>query len=278
MEIRKITASLGAEAIGIDLSTPATPEQTHALRAAILEHGVLLIRNQRLTPARLAALSRGFGPLEPYGSTVGEFLMRDEPDIIVLSNIVENGRPVGIRDAGQYWHTDRSYVPQPCWASLLYSVEIPVGADGVARGDTAFTSAAAAFDALPEARKAWLRTLSAVHRYVYRYTAEPTNRLPDAVHPVVLRHPFTGRESLFVNAGFTPEIVGMSKAESDALLAELWEHVARPEFGFVHKWRIGDVVMWDNFATQHRATGDYELPLRRLMWRTTVREPAQEAR
>ncbi len=274
MKIRKITPALGAEVLDVDLSRAPTEAQANALREAILAHGVLLIRDQRLSPSQLAVLSRAFGPIEPYGSTVGEFLMRDEPDVLVLSNIVENGKPVGIQDAGQYWHTDRSYVAEPAWSSLLYAVEVPVGEDGRVRGDTAFTSTVAAFDALPESRKAYLRTLRAVHRYVYRYTAEPKNRLPDAVHPVVLRHPYNGRESLYVNAGFTPAIEGMPAAESDALLAELFAHVAKPEFGFVHHWRVGDIIMWDNFATQHRATGDYGPPLRRLMWRTTVCRPA----
>lgn len=276
MNIRPLTDSLGAEVTGVDLSIE--PERVaDTLRAAFLAHSVLVVRDQHLNEDQFVRLTRCMGPVEPYESTVKQFLMPGHPEIIVLSNMLENGRPIGIRDAGQYWHTDRSYVKDPAWSSLLHAIRLPVDAQGVTRGDTQFASTVAAFAALPAAMQQRLRGLQAVHRYVYRYTKAPADRLPDVAHPVALRHPYTGRESLYVNKGFTFGIVGMAQAEADALLEELFAHVAQPRFIYVHHWRPGDVVMWDNFATQHNAVADYELPLERLIWRTTVRAPATAA-
>jgi taurine dioxygenase len=273
MNIKPLTDSLGAEVTGVDLSVDL-PRHADTLRAAFLDHSVLVVRDQHLTEEQFVRLGRSFGPLEPYESTVKQFLMPDHPDILVLSNMVKDGRPLGIRDAGQYWHTDRSYVEEPAWSSLLHAIRLPVDAAGVTRGDTQFTSTVAAFAALPEAMQERLRGLRAVHRYIYRYSRAPEQPLPSVVHPVVLKHPYSGRESLYVNKGFTFCIEGMAQAESDALLEELYAHVAQPRFVYTHKWRVGDVLMWDNFATQHNAVRDYELPLERLMWRTTVRAPA----
>ncbi len=273
MDIRPLTDTLGAEATGVDLSTnPA--RHADALRKAFMEHSVLVVRDQRLTEAQFIRLTRLFGPIEPYESTVKEFLKPGFPEIIVLSNIVENGKSIGIRDAGQYWHTDRSYVKAPAWASLLHAIRLPVDDRGVTRGNTQFASTIAACAALPAGMRERLRGLQALHRYVYRYTKAPDDRLPDVAHPVLIRHPFSGRESLYVNKGFTFGIVGMDDGEAQALLEELFVHVARPEFVYTHHWRPGDVVIWDNFATQHRAVSDYQLPLERLIWRTTVRSPA----
>jgi taurine dioxygenase len=276
MNIQALTGSLGAEVTGADLSIE--PERVaDRLRDAFLAHSVLVVRDQHLNEDQFVRLTRCMGPIEPYESTVKPFLMAGHPEIIVLSNILEDGKPIGIRDAGQYWHTDRSYVKEPAWSSLLHAIRLPVDAQGVTRGDTQFASTVAAFAALPASMQQRLRGLQAVHRYVYRYTKAPEDRLPDVAHPVVLRHPYTGRESLYVNKGFTFGIVGMAQAEADALLEELFAHIAQSRFIYAHHWRPGDVVMWDNFATQHNAVSDYELPLERLIWRTTVRAPAKAA-
>lgn len=274
MNIRPLTQALGAEVSGIDLSRELDPAATDALRNAFLQHSVLVIRGQHLLEEQFLRLSRGFGPIEPYDSTVKEFLKPGHPEIIVLSNMLKDGRPIGIKDAGQYWHTDRSYVEKPAWSSLLYSIKIPVDERGTARGDTQFSSTVAALAALPDALKSRLRGLQAIHRYIYRYTKAPEDRLPGVKHPVIIRHPYTGRESLYVNSGFTECIAGMPQQESERLLEELFGHIAQPQFIYTHKWKTGDVVMWDNFATQHNAVSDYQLPLERLIWRTTIRAPA----
>lgn len=274
MKISKLSPCLGAEVTGLDLSNALPDHAFQQLRDAFLTHSVLVIRDQHLSPDEFVHVSRKFGALEPYESTVKPFLMPGHPEIILISNVKEGGRNIGIEDAGQYWHTDRSYVLDPAWASLLYAIEIPVDAQGVVRGDTRFASTVAALEALPAAQREYLRGLQAVHRYVYRYTSPGAQPLPEVVHPVVLRHPFTGTESLYVNAGFTDRLVEVDMAHSRTLLDPLYAYIGQPQFIYVHKWRPGDIVMWDNFATQHRATGDYELPLRRLLWRTTIRQPA----
>jgi len=275
MKVDKLSPALGAQVTQLDLSREQ-PDSVYAqLRGALLEHSVLVIRGQSLDPAQFVSVSRQFGELEPYESTVREFLMPDHPEIILISNVKENGRNVGVEDAGQYWHTDRSYVPQPCWSSLLYAIEVPTDEAGTVHGDTHFSSTLAAFAALPESTRRRLRDMRAVHRYIYRYTRPAADRLPPVEHPIALSHPFNGRPSLYVNAGFTECIAGVDVAASQQMLNELYEHVARPEFIYTHHWQPGDIVMWDNFATQHKATGDYRLPMRRLMWRTTVRSPRQ---
>jgi taurine dioxygenase len=206
----------------------------------------------------------------------------EHPEIYVLSNIIENGKPVGIKDAGNYWHTDLSYTRAPSRGSIMYAIEVPEK-DGAPLGDTQFASTAAAYDALSPELKEKLQGLKAIHRFWDRYLRERKAAgsdvmisderragTPDVVHPVVRTHPFTGRKCLYVNEGFTVGIVGMPEDESRALLKELFAHCTKPEFTYRHQWRVGDIVMWDNCATLHRATVDYALPQRRLMQRTTL--------
>ncbi|MDP3138080.1 MAG: TauD/TfdA family dioxygenase [Burkholderiaceae bacterium] len=272
MKIQPLTEYLGAEVTGVDLMRDQK-QLADPLRAALLDRGVLIVRDQVIDAKQFVEVARGFGPIEPYESTVKQFLMPDHPEIIVLSNMERDGKPLGLRDAGQYWHTDRSYVEEPAWSSMLHAVKLPVDEHGVTRGNTQFTSSIATFAALPEAMKSRLRKLRAVHRYIYRYTKAPQDMLPPVEHPVVLRHPYNERESLYVNRGFTSHIVGLSEQDSQALLEELYAHVAQPQFVYTHQWRPGDMLLWDNYATQHNAVADYQLPLERLMWRTTIRKP-----
>jgi taurine dioxygenase len=178
--------------------------------------------------------------------------------------------------------------------SALYSIEVPKREDGEVLGDTQYASTAAAYDALPEETKRRLNGLNAVHSYrFYReknrkaqeieaatggrvikekeLTEEQLSSVPDVASPLVRTHPVTGRKCLFINEAHTSEIVGLPKQESDELLQSLYAHIIKSEFRYVHKWRTGDLLMWDNCAAQHKATFDYDLPLRRLMYRTTVR-------
>jgi taurine dioxygenase len=199
----------------------------------------------------------------------------------VVSNVVENGRNIGLADAGQYWHSDLSYIANPSRCSLLYALEVPVK-DGRVLGETLFASAAYAYESLPDSMKARLEGLRATHSYGDRYkkqqaagtrgalTEDQLKKVPEVSQPVVRAHPITGRKVLFVNEGFTIELDGMPRSEGDALLKELCGHITRPETLYRHQWRKGDVLMWDNCLVQHRAIRDYELPLRRRMHRTTV--------
>jgi taurine dioxygenase len=282
IEVRKANAPLGAEIAGIDLAKPMSDAAFRAVERAFVENGVVVFRDQALGEAQHIAFSRRFGELEIHVLT--QYLIPGHPEILLISNIVENGRQIGIADAGQYWHTDLSWAALPSRCSLLYAREVPV-LNGMPLGDTLFASAAAAYDALDPAMKQRLAGLKARHRYGDRYkTMSETGRserapltevqkraTPDVVHPVVRTHPISGRKSLYVNEGFTVAIEGMAEAESRALLAEFFQHVTRPEFIYRHRWRKGDLLMWDNCTAQHKAVADYALPLRRLMHRTTVK-------
>jgi taurine dioxygenase len=206
--------------------------------------------------------------------------------VLIVSNIVENSRPIGNMDAGHHWHTDLSYLPLPSRCTILYAREVP-HREGKAVGDTLFASTYAAYDALPAAMKQRLAGLKAIHSYVGQYQAraakirqaggvredlseEQQKKVPDVSHPIVRTHPYTGRKCLYVSAGLNTGIVGMSPEESRPLLQELFDHCVRPEFVYRHSWRVGDLVMWDNCSAQHCAVADYALPERRLMYRTTV--------
>lgn len=279
MRINHSEAPLGAEVFGVDLSQPVDDAKFKTLENLFHECGVIVFRDQHLTEERQIAFSRRLGGLEIHVAT--DCLKPGYPEILVVSNIVENGRNIGLADAGQYWHSDLSYIANPSRCSLLYALEVPVK-DGKVLGETLFASAAWALDTLPENTKAKVANLRAIHRYGDRYrkqqaaggrgalSEEQLRKVPGVSHPVVREHPFTGQKVLFVNEGFTVEIEDMPRAQSDALLAELFSHMVRPETLYHHQWRRGDLLMWDNCLTQHRAIRDYELPLRRLMHRTTV--------
>jgi len=179
--------------------------------------------------------------------------------------------------------SDGSYLGHPDMYTFLYGIEIPVRADGVPLGNTLYASTTAAYDALAETTKSKLASLKAIHSLEYHsinraraggtkveITEELRKRIPDREQPVVRTHPRTGRKALYVSEGHTTKIVGMEEAESRDLLMSLWEHMRRPEFVYSHSWEKGDLVMWDNPATQHRATADYKLPLKRLMNRVAI--------
>lgn len=278
--VQPSTAPLGNEITGLDISRPLDAETFKQLSHAFARHSVLVFRGQTLTPEEHIRFSRGFGELEIH--VVERYLLPGHPEIFRVSNIVENGQRIG--GSGEFWHTDLSYVQQPSRGSLLYSIEVPTR-DGVVLGDTEFASTAAAYEALPQSMKDTLKGMRAVHRFsdIYAKVARQRNaggsdlssaqkeKTPDVVHPVVLRHPVSRRDSLFVNEGFTVRILGMPEDESRDLLAELYAHCKRPEFVYVHKWQAGDLVMWDNWSTIHRATGGYTDQERRLLHRTTLK-------
>lgn len=281
VRITPLTESVGAEIHGADLSAPLDDEAFKQVEDAFYQYSVLVFRNQPINEQQHIDFSKRFGSLEVHVSGA-RYLHPEHPEIRINSNIIENGKPIGATDAGQYWHTDLSYMAEPSKCSLLYAVEVP-SANGKPLGDTCFVSVAAAYDALPADIKAKLEGLTAVHSYSYRYyqltdagqkrpelSAEQKARTPDVMHPVVCRHEISGRKCLFVNEGFTTHIVGMPAAESSALLDFLFRHLKRPEFMYEHKWEVGDLLMWDNVATQHFAVANYALPQRRRMHRTTV--------
>ena len=280
LSVHKSSAPLGAEIRGVDLSRDVSDAVFREIVDLFHEHEVVYFRGQSLTPEQHIAFSRRFGELEHH---VRQDCCRPGyPELFVVSNVLENGKPIGSQDAGLFWHSDLCYMKEPSRGSLFYAREVPVDEHGKPLGDTLFASGSAAYDALPDSDKQNLAGKKAVNSYVKGYyrdrksgprkelTEEQKQRTPDVEHPIVRTHPYTGRKCLFLNEGYTSSIVGMSARESDALLARLFEHSTRPEFVYRHQWRVGDFLMWDNCSTQHLAIRDYALPQRRRMERATL--------
>ena len=295
MNVDPAGGGLGAEISGVDLSAPLDDEVFAQIARTFFDSGVVVFRGQKLTPAHQIAFTRRFGELEHHVRK--ESCLAGFPDILVVSNVLdEKGKALGVQDAGRFWHSDLSYKKEPSLLSALYAIEVPVK-DGRALGDTDFASATAAYGALANEMKQRLDGLRNVHSYRYYRernaqaqkadavdrgrtvqehtpSAQQMQSVPDVEMPVVRTHPVTGRKALFVNEAHTSHLVGMDRQEGDRLLAGLYRHLVRPEFTYRHRWQAGDLLMWDNCAVQHRATFDYALPLRRLMYRTTVKGAA----
>lgn len=271
--VNPLSPVLGAEMIGADLAADLDDDSFAAIRDAWLEaDGIMVFRDQELTPDDHIAFSRRLGPLEKH--VLETYLLPGYPEIYRVSNKVKDGVPQGREKAGTYWHSDLSYMNPPALASLLYGLEVPPSG-----GDTMFCSLYAAYDALSDTMKSILEGLAAVHdfgfasRGVFRAEQATQSQLdatPAVEHPVVRSHPETGRKVLFVNPGFTSHIVGMHPAESRALLEFLFAHATQPEFIYRHRWRKNDLVMWDNRCTMHYAVADYDGVGKRYMHRTTV--------
>jgi taurine dioxygenase len=274
--IAPFDAKLGAEINGVDLSKDLDDSVFARIEADFDTHSVIVFRDQTLPPDRQLAFARRFGELEI--NAFDAYALDDQPAVLRISNIMRDGRPIGYADAGSHWHSDMSYTRQPPRCTLLHALEVPEK-DGKALGDTLFVGTGFAYDALPEATRMRLDGLRAVHRFAAKergfakpltLSQEQIERYPDAVHPVVRTHPRTGRKCLYVRRGECVAIPGMAEAEALALIDELSEHCVRPEFQYRHEWRVGDLLMWDNCAVQHKAIKDYDLPQRRLLHRVTV--------
>jgi taurine dioxygenase len=293
--VTKLGKHLGAQISGVDLSKPLDEDTFAQVRDAFFDNEVVFFRNQKLTPAQQIAYTRRFGTLEQHVRK--ESRLANHPEILIVSNVLDDhGKAIGAQDAGRFWHSDLSYKNEPSMLSALYALEVPYK-DGRVLGDTSFASTTAAYAALPDEMKERLKKLTNVHSYrFYRdknlkaqraeqaqglrvvqehvLTEEQLASVPDVEVPVVRTHPVTGRKGLFLNEAHTSHIAGMSREESEVLLSQLYRHIIQPEFVYTHHWQAGDLLMWDNAAVQHKATFDYDLPMRRLMHRTTVRGTA----
>ena len=281
--VTRCDAALGAE-IGFDLSGPIDGAAFAEIERIFHDNIVVFFRGQRLSNERHIEFSRRFGELEIH--IVKKYLLPGFPEILLVSNVKNGaGEHIGLADAGFTWHSDVSYRKNPSRCSLLYAKEVPHAADGAALGDTIFANCIAAYEALPEAMKHRLDGLKAIHRYSSRRRLENSPRpkltqaqldeTPDVAHPIVRTHPYTGRKAIYVAAGECIGVVlknGDRMPENEALdlIAELDAHCVKPEFCYRHRWREGDLVMWDNASAMHLAICDYALPHRRLMHRTTV--------
>ncbi|MDX1488670.1 MAG: TauD/TfdA family dioxygenase [Acidiferrobacterales bacterium] len=274
IRVSPLSAVMAAEVTGVDLSGPISEELAAALNGAFLDHQVLCLRRQRLTPAEYVRATRIFG--EPQAQIVKHFLHPGEPLISLVSSVdnrdkAGDGKPI-VR--GPYWHTDDSFLEVPAKATVLYAIEIPQD-----RGDTWFANMYAAYESLNDRIKARLNGLRAVHKYVSRragakvakLSAEDEKKTPDISHPLVRTHPETRRRSLYLNPNRIDHVEGLSLEESDALLDELYAHAFDERFHYRHRWRRGDLLLWDNRCTMHRASTDLEPGDRRLLHRILLK-------
>ena len=276
MKIQPISPVLGGEVLELDISIPIDAETVSTLRQALAEHCILVFRNQTLTPEQHIAFSRRFGTLAEH--ILGDYLLPGHPEIYVISNVQEDAKPIGRAGAGQYWHSDLSYMAQPSMGSIMVAVEVPEG-----RGDTLFANLYKAYDALPDDKKAYLKGKKAIHDFAFTQQTQIAGKgltkpalkeilakTPPIAHPVIRTHPESHRQALYVNPGMTTHILDVPEDESRAMLDGLFTHAVGSAFTYRHRWRQGDVVFWDNRCSMHCALDDYGADDRRLMWRTTV--------
>jgi len=274
--IKRLTGAIGAEIGGVDLAAPNYGNIYPVIHQAFLEHAVVVLRGQNLSPEQLVSVSRPFGKLEAHVLT--QFNLKEHPEVLIISNIKEKGKPIGAIYAGQYWHSDLSYMAHPTQASLLHAKEIPSFG-----GDTMFANMTRAFEELSEPVQRMLDGLTAVHDYTNAYdtyfshlpdrpplSEEEKAKVPPVVHPVVRTHPETGNKALYVNPGFTRRINELAPAESRAVLDFLFRHCQQPHLIYRHTWQAGDLVIWDNRCTIHNAVADYDMSERRHLIRTSV--------
>jgi taurine dioxygenase len=274
-EIRRFDAPLGAEVVGLDISSGLSRAEFEQIHQAHLDHHVLVFRDQRITPQQQIDFSRRFGPLQIH--VLHQFQLAGHPEILVVSNIIENGNPIGLGDAGYYWHSDLSYKEMPSLGSMLHAQELPE--EG---GDTLFANMHRAWETLPATLKHAVDGRCAEHSYLAKYEALRARspwrpKLSDAQiaevkpveHPIVRTHPETGRRALFVSEHFTTRIVGLPEDESREVLAKLFEHSVKPEHLYRHRWQARDMVFWDNRSLMHLAAGCPD-HMRRRMNRTTI--------
>lgn len=273
--IELFDAPLGAQVIGLDLARPLGAGDFQRIHHAHLDHHVLVFRDQRITPRQQIDFSRRFGRLQTH--VLRQFQLPFYPEILLISNIFENGQPTGLGDAGQFWHSDLSYKEVPSLGSMLHAQELPQ--EG---GDTLFANMHLAWESLPAALRHAVRGAHAEHSYLAQY-AELQRRNPfrpnltqaqidevrPVTHPVVRVHPETGRRALFVSEHFTTRIVGLPDDESAALLAELFAHSVKPQHIYRHSWQAHDLVFWDNRSLMHLAAG-CPADQRRKLYRTTI--------
>lgn len=281
LRVEPLDQAVGAKLYGLDLSKPMTDDEFKWVLNALGTHGYVCFPGQNITPAQLKAFSSRFGTLEI--NVAGAFQEPGIPEVMTLSNIVEDGKPLGIADAGQDWHTDMSYSDMISFVNVLFGIKIPVR-DGKPLGGTSFADMYAAYDDLPQDIKDKIETLTATHDFNKFWemmrrekgstrpplTPEQRAKKPPVVHPLVLIHPISGRKVLYANPGYTERVNELSQAESDALLDFLFKHQLQPKYQATHRWTPGDVLMWDNICTIHNAVADYRPDEPRLIKRCQV--------
>ena len=281
LDIERNPGGLGARIKGIDIAKPVSNQDFVAILSALGNSGVVCFPQQTIEAAQLKAFAGRFGTLEI--NVANAFYEPGHPEVMVLSNIIENGKPIGLADAGQDWHTDMSYSRDIAYANVLYAIKIP-RRDGKALGRTEFADMRAAYDELPGDLKTRLADKTITHDFNKFWeqmrkqpgsrrpplTDEQRRRKPPVSHPVFLTHPVTGRKVLYANPGYSMCINELSPRESDEILDLLFRHQLQTKFVHAHEWTEGDVLMWDNLCTLHNARPDYGPEEHRLIKRCQV--------
>jgi taurine dioxygenase len=277
IDIQPTPKPLGAEISGVDLSQDLPDGLFAEIYEAFINYKVLVFPNQNIEPSHHIAFSRRFGEPEIlYGE---EHRVEGFPEIVVLSNKLVDGKPIGVVAAGDFWHSDLSYKRKTSLATFLYAHKLPkLG------GDTEFADMQNAYDTLPGALKERIQGLKGVHAVSKLRNSRVAVTRPDGEeyytkqagiknrsHPLVRTHPESGRKGLYLSPRFTIGIEGMDDNEAQPLLDLLFDHLIREENVYRHKWRLGDFIFWDNRSVNHRACGGYEMNDIRLLHRTSTR-------
>jgi taurine dioxygenase len=289
MKIHPSGKTLGARIEGMDLAQPVSEGDFRQILRALGERGVLCFPKQRLETEQFARFGRMFGELEI--NVANQFHEPGFPEVMVLSNMTTDGKPIGLGDAGQGWHTDMSYSKEIALANVLYAIKVPAR-DGRPLGDTQFRNMHAAYEDLPGDIKTRLKGRTATHDFAKFWdmmrarpgsqraalTPEQRAKKPPVSQPIFRAHPITGRTILYCNPGYATRIDGVPEAESAELLAFLFEHQEQEKYFYAHMWAEGDVLMWDNIGTVHNAMADYLPHEPRYMRRVQVMATKDYAR
>ena len=281
MDIRAIDGDFGAEVTGVDLSKGISKELAATLVNTLHEYGIMAIRDQDLSPEEQCAFTESFGPLDIHH--LAEATFPEFPQLRVLTNVKKDGKLIGQFRGGHYWHTDITYTDNPALVTVLHGKECPP--EG---GNTLFANMRGAYDNLPDDLRELVNGKVAVHDRAFRYselyperpplTDEQISHVPPVEQPMILQHPATGRKSVYLNKSMIRTIGDLDEAASEALLEKLEAHCTQDRFVYSHKWRPGDLVVWDNLSTMHRATPYDFQKHRRVMHRTQVCGPHESVR
>ncbi|WP_328719019.1 TauD/TfdA family dioxygenase [Streptomyces sp. NBC_00247] len=273
LELVPITDGIGTEVRGIDVTRPLSDRDFDRIYQAWIDTTILLVRGQDMTPEQHIAFTRRFG--EVFAYTRSQFNDAEYPEILILSNLTQDGKPIGSAYSGRVWHSDGAYLTSPPVGSMLYAREIPP-----AGGDTWYGNMFAAYEALPRAVKERIEDLkviiSRVQSRPYNYPDRPAPteqeraEWTEVAHPLVRLHEESGRKALYAGGNVPWRIEGLSEDESAPLITFLQEFAIQPRFTYRHQWQVGDIVLWDNRSAMHRATPYDQVNHRRLLHRTTV--------
>jgi taurine dioxygenase len=278
VQIKNLEGALGAEVAGIDLSTSLLQDDIKAIETTWRERLVVVFHGQSLSDPQLIAFSKNFGELDPPGpNPYGEPFNKEHPELNVISNVLKDGKPIGnLGDGEAVWHADMTYVDMPPKAALLHALEVPPPEAG---GNTYFANMFAAYESLPAELKKAVEGKVAVHdasrnsagmlRKGYKEVKD-VRQTVGAHHPLVRTEPKTGRKALFLGRRPNAYVVGLSVAESEALLDALWAHATQPRFAMCHEWKVGDVLMWNNLSVLHRRD-PFDPKTRRVMHRSQIK-------